>query len=127
MPLNKFSRFVLVDIRSAGKVDNEEITKIVGDNFLELVLTGNLKEDVNLVKEGEGPRPSGLLPIRLKNGLMISPFTLRNLLTIRMQQIAKGKMGKSGRLVYRTGRLLRSAMVEPQIVNTDNTVRALLD
>lgn len=122
MPLNKFSRFVLADLESSDRVSSDEVVDAVGQNFVELVLTGNLIEDVSIVKRAEGERPSGLLPIRLANGRLISPFTLRNLLSVKMQEIAKSKMGKGGRLNYRSGRLLRSASVEPQIVLENNTV-----
>ncbi len=121
MPLNKFSKFVLADIDESS--DAEEITDAVADNFLELSLTGDIRQDVEIVKKSQGDvAPGGLLPIRLINGRLVSPFTLKNLLTIKMREIAMSKMGKSGRLVYRTGRLIRSSFVEPQIVNVDNTV-----
>ena len=121
MSLNKFSKFVLADIDESSDV--EDITDAVADNFFDLSLTGNIREDVEIVKKAQGDvAPGGLLPIRLVNGRMISPFTLKNLLTIKMREIATSKMGSSGRLVYRTGRLIRSSFVEPQIVNVDNTI-----
>lgn len=121
MSLNKFSKFVQQDIRDSQ--DPEEITSAVADNFLDLALTGNVNEDVLIIKEQEGSVVSkGLLPLRLVNGRLVSALTLRNLLTVKMQQIARGKMGKGGRLENQTGRLVRSAMVEPQIVNVDNNI-----
>lgn len=122
MPLNKFSRFVQQDIARSKADETDEYAEIVADNFIDIALTGDLIQDVNLVVSREGERPTGLLPLRLKNGRLVSAFTLRNLLTVKMQQIAKSKMGRGGRLHNRTGRLLRSAIVEPQIVNENNVI-----
>lgn len=123
MSINKFSKFVQQDIQNSRADEIEEYVEIVADNFFDIAFTGDLKQDVDLVVSREGGRPSGgLLPLRLKNGRLVSAFTLRNLLTVKMQQIAKSKMGKNGRLRYQTGRLLRSAIVEPQIVNENNVV-----
>ena len=121
MPLNKFSKFVLADIDEDS--DSEDVTDAVADNFFELSLVGDIRQDVEIVKKAQGDvAPGGLLPIRLINGRLISAFTLKNLLTIRMREIAKSKMGKNGRLIYRTGRLIRNSFVEPQIVNNNNTI-----
>lgn len=122
MSLGNFSKFVRRDIDNAKHLDAETATSIAGDNFIDLVLTGSLNEDINIVKEVEGPRSGGLLPLRLINGRLVSAFTLQNLLTVKMRAIATKKMGTGGRLVYRTGRLINSSSVEPQIVNIGNNV-----
>lgn len=124
MPIDKFSDFVLKDLDRSNKLTPDIISTIVANRFTEIALSGDIVKDIAIVKEAfdEAVKPKGLLPIRLKNGRLVSPFTLRNLLTVKMQQIAKKNMGRGGRLEYKSGRLIDSAEVEPQILNNNNTV-----
>ena len=128
MSIDKFSRFIIADLDKADRLTPDSITKIVGDNFIDVALLGSLNKDVKITKAlapeagGGNVAKGSLLPIRLKNGRLISAFTLRNLLILKTRVEAGKRMGKSGRLHNRTGRLLSSFMIEPQIAVVGNQV-----